>query len=174
VANSAACPNRLILSQDPFVTGADSSLFHITPVNCDYLSLDPGKSCTINIAFTPASTGSKSAVLRVVSNDPDTPVWDVALTGTGTAIPPAQVLLHINGVPYTSLQAAYGAALNGAIIQLREGNLPGSLNAAPTNKTVTLNGGYNAAYTSDNGITIIQGTITISAGTLLIDKVAVR
>jgi hypothetical protein len=48
------------------------------------LNLDPGESCTFNAAFAPTSPGAKSTTLRVLSNDPDMPIWDELLSGTGT------------------------------------------------------------------------------------------
>jgi len=46
-------------------------------------SLAPGASCTVWVKFSPSSAGSRSATLTVGSNDPDTPLTAIALTGTG-------------------------------------------------------------------------------------------
>ena len=42
-----------------------------------------GSSANVNVTFSPTSTGSKSATLTIVSNDPDEPSVTVALSGTG-------------------------------------------------------------------------------------------
>ncbi len=46
-------------------------------------SLAPGASATVEITFTPGSTGTRRALMRVTSNDPVKPVLDIALAGTG-------------------------------------------------------------------------------------------
>jgi hypothetical protein len=46
-------------------------------------SIKPKKSYSLKILFTPKSTGSKTATLRITSNDPDMPTLDVPLSGTG-------------------------------------------------------------------------------------------
>jgi len=43
-----------------------------------------GGSCTVTVAFSPGSAGSHPGQLEIRSDDPDTPVWTVALAGTGT------------------------------------------------------------------------------------------
>jgi hypothetical protein len=47
-----------------------------------------GSSANVNITFSPTSTGSKSATLTIVSNDPDEPSVTVALSGTGSTEAP--------------------------------------------------------------------------------------
>ena len=63
-------------------TGADAPEFSKNPDNCTGQSLAPNSGCTIQVTFTPASTGLKSASLSISSNDPNTPT-NVPLTGTG-------------------------------------------------------------------------------------------
>jgi photosystem II stability/assembly factor-like uncharacterized protein len=64
------------------IKGPDGSLFTITSGRGSK-HLNPGKSLTIKVAFKPASTGSKSAVLEITSNDSVTPAVDIPLSGTG-------------------------------------------------------------------------------------------
>ena len=64
------------------VTGADASMFSITSGSGSE-TISPGKSLTIKVAFKPTSTGSRSAILEITSNDPVTPTLDVPLKGTG-------------------------------------------------------------------------------------------
>jgi hypothetical protein len=48
---------------------------------CSGRSLEPSKTCSIKIAFTPHSAGPKSAILNILSNDPDSAILDVPLSG---------------------------------------------------------------------------------------------
>jgi uncharacterized delta-60 repeat protein len=48
-------------------------------------TLNPGESTTFDVTFVPQAFGSRSAVLRVASNDADENPFDINLTGTGLA-----------------------------------------------------------------------------------------
>lgn len=48
-------------------------------------SLAPSETCQIQLVFSPASTGSKTAKLTITSNDPDEGAVIVTLTGNGAA-----------------------------------------------------------------------------------------
>jgi len=47
----------------------------------------PGTSCTVLVRFNPQSEGQFSATLTIESNDPDTPIVSVLLTGNGVVGP---------------------------------------------------------------------------------------
>jgi len=46
-------------------------------------SLPPGGEGSLRINFQPRAQGARFATLRIISNDPDSPVFDVALEGSG-------------------------------------------------------------------------------------------
>lgn len=61
------------------LTGTNASLFEVTDT---WESLLPsGESCSVNVTFTPDSTGTKSASLLISSDDPKKPLVNVKLTG---------------------------------------------------------------------------------------------
>jgi hypothetical protein len=62
------------------VTGTNSNDFAQTN-NCP-ATLTPAASCTINVTFTPTTTGSRSAAVTIADNAPNSP-QTIALTGTG-------------------------------------------------------------------------------------------
>ncbi len=68
---------------------------------------------------------------------------------------------------YSTLQAAYDAAVDADTIQSLAVNFIGDLNAN-RNISVTLKGGYDCGYTSQIGNTMLQGLVTTSTGTLTI------
>ncbi len=46
-------------------------------------SVAPGATYSLRVTFTPTSEGTKTATMRLTSNDPDTPVRSIALSGRG-------------------------------------------------------------------------------------------
>ena len=65
------------------LTGADASEFYIWDDDCSSQIIEPSLTCPIYVEFSPTSEGIKSAYLSISSNDPDTSVLDVHLSGTG-------------------------------------------------------------------------------------------
>lgn len=70
-----------LLGIDPFDFSIESDL-------CSGETLLPQDTCAIDVVFEPESEGPKSATLAISSNDPDTQILQVALTGEGNALPP--------------------------------------------------------------------------------------
>jgi DNA-binding beta-propeller fold protein YncE len=62
--------------------GPDASMFRLTSGGGNK-TIKPGKFLTLKVTFKPTSKGSKQATLRITSNDPDTPLTDIPLSGTG-------------------------------------------------------------------------------------------
>ncbi|MCP3937449.1 MAG: choice-of-anchor D domain-containing protein, partial [Actinomycetia bacterium] len=62
--------------------GADAGEFAVTNDTGEG-SLAPAASRTVSVAFDPSSLGSKSATLRILSDDSDEPTVDVPLIGVG-------------------------------------------------------------------------------------------
>jgi hypothetical protein len=81
IGNSGSA--NLIIRQITF-GGADALDFNTRNESCTGATLTPSQNCTIQIVFSPRSTGSKSATLSISSNDPDTPTQTVSLNGSGT------------------------------------------------------------------------------------------
>ena len=81
IVNSGSA--NLIIRQITF-GGANALDFDTGDDNCTGATLIPSRNCTVQIVFAPRSTGSKSATLSISSNDPDTPIQTVSLSGDGT------------------------------------------------------------------------------------------
>lgn len=62
------------------VVGADASAFK---PSATVFSVNPSKEYSLQIAFTPTARRSYAAMLRIYSNDPDTPVKGIDLSGKG-------------------------------------------------------------------------------------------
>ncbi len=66
-----------------------STDYAITNSTCS-VSLDPGTSCAVSVAFTPAGTSDRRATLTLASSNGGSPVARIALDGSGLA--PAQLV----------------------------------------------------------------------------------
>lgn len=91
---------------------------------------------------------------------------------TFTAAPKAKVLAK----GFTSLQAAYDDSLttNNSIIKLLEGSLAGTFSTGTKGITVTIEGGYNATYTTNTSETTIQGPVTLQSGTVRMEGIIIK
>jgi phospholipase C len=72
--------NETLIVTGVSITGTNPGDFAQTN-NCGS-TVAPGASCTINVTFTPAATGTRSASVSVADNAPGSP-QQVSLTGTG-------------------------------------------------------------------------------------------
>jgi hypothetical protein len=102
----------LIINPAVSITGTDASQFILTDLNIYPVSLATGQSITVSVAFTPTSTGAKSANLTVIDNLSRN-TSNIPLTGTGILRPagstcdnPYPVTLPV--VNYTDNTQAYG------------------------------------------------------------------
>ena len=68
------------------ITGTDASEFSIQNDNCSGQTIVPSDTCTVDVVFSPASEGAKSADLSIPSNDPDENPVNIALSGTGASL----------------------------------------------------------------------------------------
>ena len=86
ISNASANATALSVSSIS-ITGMDSSMFKVSTGTCSSLSptIAPGSSCTVKVRFMPASTGSKSANLSIISNDLTSPTLNIPLYGSGTS-----------------------------------------------------------------------------------------
>jgi hypothetical protein len=131
------------------VTGTNGSSFHETN-NCG-TSLTAGNSCTVNVTFSPATTGSFSAAVTLTDNATNNP-QSISLSGTGVA-----------PVTLSSSTLAFGTVLVGASKTAPAVTLTNNLNVALTGITVAVTGnGYSEVNTC--GTSIAAGatcTITV-------------
>ncbi|NVN90873.1 MAG: HAF repeat-containing protein [Desulfuromonadales bacterium] len=83
--------------------------------------------------------------------------------------------VHVEGGGYySSLQEAYTLAPATGTIMVQKGELPGNL-SANLNKTVTLEGGYDSDYSSNNGqTTLIHCNLLIGTGSITVENIAIR
>ena len=71
------------------VAGAHASQFAIQNNACSGQTVLPSAAGTVDVVFSPQSEGAMNANLRIPSNDPDTPLLEVPLSGNGASTPGA-------------------------------------------------------------------------------------
>lgn len=149
-------------------SGHDQPLTYEWDFNCDAApdSTDVSPSHTYE-------AGTYSVCLTVRDADGSVAVLtraDYITAGTaGCQNPPVK----IGPVYYSTLQDAYNDAADGADILSQATNLNGDL-VADRNISVSLSGGYDCDYTDNSGNTILNGTITMSNGSLSIGGFILR
>ena len=157
------------------VGGAGSGTVTSSPagISCSGGSCSNTFSGTVNLYATPSVLSNFSG-------------WGGACSGTSMActvlmngektvsadfIPAA--LLRIDGTIYRTLQEVYDAAYDGAVIQLLDNTVAGTLDAN-RNISVKLKGGYDAGYATTPGTTTVTGPLTVGRGALQVDRIVVR
>src|SRR5262249_54431219 len=86
--------------------GADATSFDV----------DPQQSHDVVLTFHPSRVRSDPVVLHLASNDPDTPVVDVTLSGIGLAAPVASI-----DTASVAVQLARGKTLHGRVMLANQG-----------------------------------------------------
>lgn len=130
-------------------------------------------SGTVNLYATPSVLSNFSGWGGACSGTATT--CSVLMNGEKTVsadfIPAA--LLRIDGTIYKTLQQVYDAAYDGAVIQLLDNTLAGTLDAN-RNIAVKLKGGYDTGYVTTSGTTNVTGPLTVSKGDLLVDRIVIK
>jgi hypothetical protein len=97
------------------VTGMVANQFQITNDTCSNVTLGPSQFCSVEVAFAPTTTGTKSATLSIPSNDPTGPAT-VSLSGTGImalSISPASITFTSRELGTTSTPRTITVTNNG-------------------------------------------------------------
>ena len=107
--------------------GTNSADFLISTVGAS--SLAPGASTTFSVTFKPTATGTRTATLRIASNDADENPFDITLTGSGVAAPPITV-------PEIAVERPAGTNLVDGTASAAFGNITVGVSGSPVTFTV--------------------------------------
>jgi hypothetical protein len=100
VVGKASRPQRITLTNtggkplyvnSVTIVDGESSDFGLSGDTCTGSTIGPGKSCVIDVSFTPSATGSRKSTLTITDNAVDSP-QRVPLYGSGinsAAVPPS-------------------------------------------------------------------------------------
>lgn len=89
--------------------------FSILNDTCSGQTVAPSAACTLTVHFAPAASGPASGTLVIPSNVAATPAVSIALSGTGTSLPPVPLITVIDSIaPTTDQIVPFGGVLVGS------------------------------------------------------------
>lgn len=153
-------------------------------------SVNGDMSCTTGTTCDPAPFDQNAIVNLIATPDADSVFngWTGACTVIGNSCfitmsdartvaayfsAVAQTKI-VGGASYSQLSAAYAAAANGAVIQARAVEFNDGDLILNRGVTVTISGGYDAAFSSSDGQTAVKGKVLVRNGRINVDSVVVR
>jgi len=74
-----------------------TSPFSTVSDNCTGVTVAPAGTCTVDVRFSPTTTGLRSDTLSFPSNDPDQSTFNFAVSGTGTTTATPDISVSGNG-----------------------------------------------------------------------------
>ncbi len=180
VVFNVATPGKLPLSVS--VTGTGSGSVHSSPAGISCASGSTAgcsANFSLNSSVTLLPTTSGYSLFSAWSGCDSSSVSQciVAMndarnvTATFTAAPKVKV----GSKPFNTLQDAYNdpATTNAAIIKLLGGTLGGAFTAAG-GKDVTIEGGYNADFSANPDMTVVDGPIVLQSGSVAVEVVVIK
>jgi hypothetical protein len=96
---------------------------------------------------------------------------DRAVTATFSFVKPAMIVETAK--LYDTLQLAYNAALTGQTIRAREFTFVEDLTLGEA-KGVTIKGGFDTKYSTQNGYSLLKGKLTVVKGSLVTERLTVK
>ena len=135
------------------ISGSDAGDFSETD-NCN-VAIDPGASCTVQMAFTPSALGARTATITFTSSNAANSPVAVTLTGTGTSnLPTPQVSVSSSSSSITTAQALTITITVAA---------PSGSSVIPSGTVTLAGGGYTSPSTK---LSSGSASISIAAGAL--------
>jgi len=132
-----------------------------TAVGCSDTTLGPGQSCTVSVVFKPSSTGLKTSLLSIPSNDPDTSLVKVSLSGTATTAGATTPNIKVTPPSLAFPNTAVGGT-SGALVVTITNDGTGTL----TIKPITLKGTFPSSFKTTADTCSSQGLAHLQSCTV--------
>jgi hypothetical protein len=111
--------NTPLLVNGILIAGANAGDFEVTSDTCSIAGpIAPAGTCSISGEFTPSALGARTATLKIISDDPNSPTL-VTLTGTGVA--PGTATLNANPTSLTFTGQVVGVPSQAQTITVTNG-----------------------------------------------------
>jgi hypothetical protein len=161
------------------INGTGSGSVNISP---------SGINCTNGTYSFNFISGSTFSLLPSASSGSQFMNWGGACTGIGTcnvsvnaiyqsvtatfnSLTGARILATLQ--PYSLIQSAYNGAITGDVIQAQGATFVENI-ALSLPTAVTLMGGFDPTFSTQNSYTILQGSLTIEQGSLVVDHLTIE
>ncbi|BDV42272.1 serine protease [Geotalea uraniireducens] len=155
-----------------FVSASPGCGYAAGTVSCNAGPLAVGGSISFGIVVTPTAAGTLLTMFQTggSTNDP--------APGNNTTVvyTPVGELLYpvlVDNVQYPTLTNGFGVVTDGGAILATASLFTEEL---LLNRAVrcTLRGGYDSLFSAQSGYTTVQGTLTLAAGALTVDRLVIR
>jgi hypothetical protein len=83
------------------------------------------------------------------------------------------IIISGDSTLYTTIQSGYNALPEGKTAQIHAALFNENL-YLDIAKAVTLHGGYNCHYTADSEFTVVKGSLTVSNGTVTVNRIKIK
>jgi HYDIN/CFA65/VesB family protein/centrosomal CEP192-like protein len=144
--------NSTVTISSDSLSGPDQGDFALSNDTCQQ-AINAGDSCSIHITFTPSTTGSESASLDIVDDDPSSP-QSVPLTGTGVANE-----FTVSGGPLTFPGQRVGTTSTGQSVLVTNNT---DYDASPAGPTVTGANAGDFQATGCSGTVAANGSCAVT------------
>ncbi len=104
-------------------TGGNAAEFEVNTKGL-LLTVPPGSSTALSVAFRPRGTGARSTELQLVSDDPYQPTYSVTLTGTGVDVTAPVIVQHLDRTVVTSDPTGVVVNFNPVLVSDDSGEVP--------------------------------------------------
>ncbi len=128
-------------------------------------------SATGVISGTPTTVGTVNFTIQ--ATDTNTTSASKSLSIYTNSATSSTIKSGSSQVSYNSLSEAYSASLSGDNLQIKAVTLNENIDF---NRDVLINlrGGFNPDFTAQEGHTVINGSITVSSGSIVIENISVK
>jgi hypothetical protein len=152
---AAALTINTITFSGQFVRGAALG----TDCGAAVVTIAPGASCTISIAFSPTSSGFQGGMLNITTNDPPRASFTWQLSGTGATTVAVSV-----PVPALTTAIADRTVKHGVATVTNTGGGPTTVQSFTVAKTAGPAAGMFATEAPASGTPCVAGTTTLAPG----------
>jgi hypothetical protein len=110
---------------------------------------------------------------RIVATSSAGTTYGSDMTFTTTSSSEGLVKRASDGATYSTIQGAYNECPSGDVLEIQAATFTENLDFS-SDISVVLEGGYDSSFTSQTGLTIVQGMMTIGAGKITAENLIIE
>lgn len=157
------------------ISGIHAAEFTLSGDNCSAALLPPSGSCTFTVTVQSVIDGPRNAAITInygsVPADQSVPLSCTIVVPNSIGRFQGDTLVKT----YSVIQTAYNGSISSDVIRLRSMTYYESPDFnSGSDIDVSLLGGYDAAFGTQNGFATIQGTLTVSSGAVTVGNIMLK